>query len=150
MVFKAQSPLESNNTLFYPLTTYDQIIMSDGTRWNGVVNAPSRISVAVLSNGWVQSETGRYTKTVLVEGIDENTACSTIDLDMSNITEDNITDIKQAWSLVDNVETVNGGFLFTAFTEAPAIDFDVIVDAYGVFNMNTDGNSLPDAEGVSF
>ena len=150
MAIKVQTPLEYKGEQFYPLTTYDQIIMSDGTRWNGVVNAPSRICVSVLSNGWVQSETGRYTQTILVDGIDENTACSTIDLDMSNITEDNITDIKQAWSLVDNVETVNGGFLFTAFTEAPTIDFDVIVDAYGVFNMDADGNSLPDAEGVSF
>ena len=39
MVFKAQSPLKNNNTLFYPLTTYDQIIMPDGTRWNGIASS---------------------------------------------------------------------------------------------------------------
>ena len=32
---KLQKPLMDKNGSFYPLTTYDQIIMPDNSRWNG-------------------------------------------------------------------------------------------------------------------
>lgn len=36
-VTKPQSPIRNGDEGIYPLTTYDQIIMPDGSRWNGVV-----------------------------------------------------------------------------------------------------------------
>lgn len=33
---KPQSPIKNSNDHIYPLTTYDQIIMPDGSRWDGV------------------------------------------------------------------------------------------------------------------
>lgn len=36
-VIKPQSPIKSGSIGILPLTSYDQIIMADGTRWNGVV-----------------------------------------------------------------------------------------------------------------
>lgn len=32
---KPQSPIKNGEDRIYPLTTYDQIIMADGSRWNG-------------------------------------------------------------------------------------------------------------------
>lgn len=32
---KPQSPIKRGQDYLYPLTTYDQIIMNDGSRWNG-------------------------------------------------------------------------------------------------------------------
>lgn len=36
-VTKPQSPIRNGDEGIYPLTTFDQIIMADGSRWNGVV-----------------------------------------------------------------------------------------------------------------
>ena len=33
--YKPQSPIKNGEDYIYPLTTYDQIITSDGSRWNG-------------------------------------------------------------------------------------------------------------------
>ena len=51
MVFKAQSPLKNNNTLFYPLTTYDQIILPNNERWDGSLSQTKRINISVPANG---------------------------------------------------------------------------------------------------
>lgn len=36
-VYKAKKPFKQDGKHYYPITTYDQIIMSDGNRWNGGV-----------------------------------------------------------------------------------------------------------------
>lgn len=36
--YKPQSPLVVNGNGVFPLTTYDQVIMNDGSRWNGEAN----------------------------------------------------------------------------------------------------------------
>ena len=35
---KLQKPLKDKEGSFYPLTTYDQIIMPDNSRWNGKIS----------------------------------------------------------------------------------------------------------------
>ena len=35
---KLQKPLKDKEGSFYPLTTYDQIIMPDNSRWNGEIS----------------------------------------------------------------------------------------------------------------
>lgn len=35
---KLQKPLKDKDGSFYPLTTYDQIIMPDNSRWNGQIS----------------------------------------------------------------------------------------------------------------
>ena len=40
-VYKLNSPIKQDNILYYPLTTYDQIIMPSGGRWDGVVASGS-------------------------------------------------------------------------------------------------------------
>ena len=39
---KPQSPILYKNNYIYPLTTYDQIILADGGRWDGIVIPASR------------------------------------------------------------------------------------------------------------
>lgn len=43
-------PLQDKYGFFYPLTTYDQIIMPDGiSRWNGTFNMPDIINADTLN-----------------------------------------------------------------------------------------------------
>ena len=156
---KPQSPLMLGENGILPLTSYDQIIMPDGSRWNGKAlsdtNNPdetpttsytifNRISFTVLASGWVQSETGRFTQTITINDVTSHSTCYHIDVDMSAVTEDTIDDIKGAWALVDNAETVDGGIMLTCFTKAPTVDFAVIAD---IQEIVTD---IPNANGVSF
>lgn len=39
---KPQSPILYKNDYIYPLTTYDQIILADGSRWDGIIIPASR------------------------------------------------------------------------------------------------------------
>lgn len=158
-IVKPQSPLMLGENGILPLTSYDQIIMPDGGRWNGKAipdteenpeESPStyltfnRISFAVPSANWVQADTGRYTQIIALNDITSHSKCYHIDVDMSTVTEETIEDIKGAWALVDNAETVDGGIMLTCFTEAPAVDFAVIAD---IQEIVTD---IPNANGVNF
>lgn len=51
---KPQSPIKNGEDHVYPLTTYDQIIMSDGSRWDGVVSDVTAVSA-------VNGQTGNVT-----------------------------------------------------------------------------------------
>lgn len=77
---KPQAPLQKGEDHIYPLTTYDQIVMPDGKRWNGNTAIPQILSQAAslpLAN-WVADESEEtYSQTVAVEGI-------TIDVNKTN------------------------------------------------------------------
>lgn len=36
-VYKANMPISQDGNYYYPITTYDQIVMPDNSRWNGIV-----------------------------------------------------------------------------------------------------------------
>lgn len=91
----------------------------------------SRIAFIAPASGWSQESTGRYTQTIAVANITSQTRCLLIDIDMSNVTESNIADIKQAWGFVDNAETADIGVKLTCFTDAPTTDIPLIVDIQG-------------------
>jgi hypothetical protein len=103
-----------------------------------------RIYFTVPASGWVQTETGRYTQTIAIGGITSNSMCYHLDLDMTSVTEDTITTIKEAWSFIDNAETAGNGILLTCFTQAPTVDLSLIVDVQKVIS------NFPNASGVSF
>ena len=197
---KPQSPIKLGEDHIYPLTTIDQVVMSDGKRLGGVgvylekpedgedttleagVNAdtlggilPSgfvlnsdfneykntleadisenyvaksdipvtsvngmfgdikiaelhRIVFPFSDSGWVEQDDGRFTQLSELSGITSETHACSIDIDMGNATADNISDLRDAWSMIDIAETVDGGILLTAFDGAPEIDFNVIVE----------------------
>lgn len=140
---------ENGNSATYP-TFASQVFMDDGTSVDKLINTSvgymvmNRINFNVPADGWTQTETGRYTQIIPVTGINVYSHCYHIDLDMSAVTEETVEDIKSAWSLIDNAETVNGGIMLTSFTEAPSVDFPVITD---VQMRITD---IPSAQGVGF
>ena len=87
-----------------------------------------RIIFPFHSSGWTEQDDGRFTQLSELSGITSETRACSIDIDMSNATVDNISDLRDAWSVIDIAETVDGGILLTAFDGAPEIDFNVIVE----------------------
>jgi hypothetical protein len=59
--YKPQTPLAKGNNFIYPLTTYDQIIMSDGKKWNGKTGSDIQIEPAITS--------GIKLATITVDGV---------------------------------------------------------------------------------
>lgn len=146
-VIKKKYPIldENGQSATYP-TFASQVFFNDGTSLesHAINTLMTRMSLSVPASKWVQANTGRYTQIILVDNINESSKCYHIDVDMSEVTEDTFEDIKKAWALVDNAETVNGGIKLTCFSEAPSIDFNVIVDVEEVIA------DLPSAWGVTF
>ena len=146
-VIKKKYPIidENGQSATYP-TFASQVFFDDGTSLesHAINTLMTRMSLSIPTSGWVQTSTGRYTQTILVDNVNESSKCYHIDVDMSAVTEDTFEDIKKAWALVDNAETVNGGIKLTCFSEAPSIDFNVIVDVEEVIV------DLPSAWGVGF
>ena len=146
-VIKKKYPIidENGQSATYP-TFASQVFFDDGTSLeNHAINTlMTRMSLSVPTSGWVQANTGRYTQTISVDNVNASSKCYHIDVDMSAVTEDTFEDIKKAWALVDNAETVNGGIKLTCFSEAPSINFNVIVDIEEVIV------DLPSAWGVTF
>lgn len=85
-IVKAQSPLRerSTNTYFYPLTCYDQVVMPDGSRWDGTVqtqSVSSQLCYADLTiEGWSATSDGPggYRQTVQLYNKDTDTALTSI------------------------------------------------------------------------
>ena len=128
-IIKKKYPIvdENGQSTTYP-TFASQVFFNDGTSLeNNVIN---RIFLEVPAVNWVQADTGRYTQLIPIEGVTEYTKCYHLDIDMSNATEDNISDIKKAWSYIDYAETITGGILLTCFTDVPTIDFTTIAYFY--------------------
>lgn len=146
-VIKKKYPIidENGQSATYP-TFASQVFFDDGTSLQNHAINPimTRVQLNVPVTGWIQASSGRYTQTISVNNITSSSKCYHIDIDMSMVTEDTFIDIKDAWALIDNAETVNGGIKLTCFSEAPSIDFNVIVDIEEVIM------DLPSALGVTF
>lgn len=146
-VIKKKYPIidENGQSATYP-TFASQVFFDDGTciADRAFNNLMARVSFVAPASGWIQTDTGRYTQTVAVEGITSHSQCYHLDLDMSTVNEDTIEDIKEAWSLVDNAETTDEGILLTCFTDVPTVDLPLIVDIQKVVS------NLPNANGVNF
>ena len=61
---KLQRPLTINGNNIYPLTTYDQIIMSDGKKWNGKAGSDIQIEPLIAS--------GTKLATITVDGVSKD------------------------------------------------------------------------------
>lgn len=103
-----------------------------------------RMQATVPANGWVQQSTGRYTQTIQVSDLTSHSVCHHADVNMSGVTEETAADIKQAWSMIDNIEATDAGVVFTSFTEAPQVDFNVYIDIEEFIE------TVPNANGVIF
>lgn len=128
-VYKANMPLKQDGKYWYPITRFDQIVMADGSRWQGTTNTARKIVVTVPTNGWQQQPTGRYTQEIMLEDFTAETRCNFIDIDMSIANEENIESLRENWSLVDIADTIEGGIKLTAFSGKPEIDLQLVIEA---------------------
>ena len=64
-VQKATNPFKQDSNYYYPITTYDQIIMPDGSRWEGVTSDNLITTVGPISiaqSAWTSANGGwKYT-----------------------------------------------------------------------------------------
>ena len=142
---KPQSPLEFQENYIYPLTTFDQIILPDGNRWNGGIQSVEHVTTLVPVTNWEEEEDGSYTQMVYINDFDSNTVCPAIDVDMSKLTKETYADAVEAWACVDKVQTIEDGVLLTCFSTKPKVDFDIYLNINRIGIVN-----LPNASGVSF
>lgn len=84
--------------------------------------------VALPASGW--SGSSPYTQTVACSDI-KATDTPLVDIDMSSATADTVEDLTYAWSLVNRVETKDGGITATAHLEKPEVDMNLIILAIG-------------------
>lgn len=134
---KPQSPLKLGEDYIYPLTTYDQILMPDGSRWEGILDTGNnlfinRFTMTLPANSWVlENEEGPYTQQISLSGILLKDV-PIIDINMAGInTKEAIAELKNNWALVDNYEIVsNDTIKFSCWEESPTIDLPLKLIAF--------------------
>lgn len=144
-VQKATNPFKQDSNYYYPLTTYDQIIMPDGSRWEGVVSENLLTTVGPISiaqSSWVSSNGGwKYTY---------NSTAITDDMAVVEYLPSSATQGNQAAAI--DWETLDGSLVLTTATK-PTGTLEVTfvlcgtsgaVQTAGVSRVN---GILPDANG---
>lgn len=155
--YKPQSPFRKGEDYFFPITTYDQIIMPDGNRWDGKAASDgensatlfvNRYTLSLPSANWVlESEDGPYVQHVDVSGITTNDVLIA-DIDMSAVTKDTVGELKNNWALIDDCESSSDNVVkFICWQSAPEIDMSVKITA---FSSSAIAASYPSAEEASF
>lgn len=155
--YKPQKPIIKDGNYIYPLTTYDQIIMPDGNRWDGKAASGgentttlfiNRYTLSLPAANWVlESEDGPYVQHIDVSGITTNDVLIA-DIDMSAVTKDTVGELKNNWALVDDYESSSDNVIkFICWEGAPEIDMSVRITA---FSGSAIAASYPPAEEASF
>lgn len=126
---KPQSPIKNGENHIYPLTTHDQIILADGSRWDGklvleqVANLFTQTHKIVLTvDGW--NDTVPYIQTINIEGLMANDLIN-VDIDMSEATNSTAGAIQEAWCLVGRSVVTEGAITFYCYDTKPEMDLKV-------------------------
>ena len=85
---KPQSPIKNGDDNIYPLTTYDQIIMSDNSRWDGDVGVKSvnrKTGNVTLTASDVGAATSEHTHNYPVTSVDGKTGAVTLDYPVTSV-----------------------------------------------------------------
>lgn len=154
---KPVTPLKKEQSFIYPITTYDQIILENGNRWNGVTLQAEDVEILIQEkvitttysrtldkDNW-SGNNAPYTQEINIENITEADD-PIVDIDLSEAAVGNIANLKKNWAYVDRVTTSTGKITFYCYTNRPIIDLPVNLKI--ISNM-IDGD-LEYAEGVSF
>lgn len=66
--YKPQSPIKNGEDYIYPLTTHDQIIMADGSRWNGKMSEDFFVAnnITTTEEGYVLDARQGYALNTLI------------------------------------------------------------------------------------
>lgn len=133
--YKPQSPIKKGEVGIYPLTTYDQVIMKDGSRFEGEIQ---KVKIPLLyygvfkANSWVQNSSS-YSQTVqlLTDEQDSNIDSSSqfYSLPMCKQTDDKnqnqqLQEILNLFYLGNSILN-NNQVTVILFDEKPSIDITV-------------------------
>ena len=124
--YKPNNFIQRKEDFISPLTTYDQVILPDGSRWNGNTAIPQIFSQAASLPlaSWVADESGEtYSQTVAVEGI-------TIDINKTNAIVSPSTDRAMEEEYLGcevRASSQGDGTLIFTCTSLPTIDLEANV-----------------------
>lgn len=144
---KPQSPLTHGENFIYPITTHDQIVLPDGSRWDGVSNKISSVNGKVGAveldatdigaatmircntwaeyNGW--SSTAPYTQTVSTPGVlASDTPLVDIYFLDSDTTATSLARL-ESWNCVNRIVAGNDTLTLYAYEEKPSEGFGINV-----------------------
>lgn len=150
---KPQSPLKKGEDHIYPLTTYDQIIMANGSRWDGKSSSgsasilASRAEVVLPANNWVgmnNTEEPPYYINCSVPKILEEDLYS-VDVNMDAVNVDNYSEYLENYALITRTLSEDGIVKFMCYGEKPTIDLTI-----NVHFIHKIGDSLTFAEDGEF
>ena len=126
--FKPQSPLNVNGNGIYPLTTYDQIVLQDGSRWDGKTFLTNILAYSKTINLPVQNWTDEapYIQSIEFPGLEEDDLVN-MDISMKEATVSTASTIPENWGYVGRSLAEKNLITFFCYESKPEIDLTVNV-----------------------
>lgn len=123
---KPQSPLIKGDDYFYPLTTADQIIMSNGLRMEDMVGKTKTQTITLYQNGW--STQAPYCYSITVKELNDRIPARVYPVYPSDVSLDNKIAYKEELSKITNCERDGMIMTFECWEDVPAMDLVVEVE----------------------
>lgn len=122
---KPQSPLTKGNDYFYPLTTSDQVIMSNGQRLEDVVGKTVTTTLILYANGWSESN-APYTYTTSIPNLDNKTQLK-IYPSFPDGFEEKVA-YKKECAKICHCEREDSILIFECWEDVPTVDITLIAE----------------------
>lgn len=119
---KPQSPIKKGEDFVYPLTTHDQIILPDGSRWDGGTVAHVSYTATFASGGW--TTTAPYTQTTAAAAA-LATDSPVADLDTSSLTTSNYSTMMDEWAKIGRIIANDGSVTAYCYESVPTTNLTV-------------------------
>lgn len=121
---KPQSPLSKGNDYFYPLTTSDQVIMSNGSRLEDIVGKTINTTITLYANGW--SEATPYTYAISIPNLTNKTQIKIYPIFPDGLEEKKM--YKKECAKICHCEQEESILIFECWEEIPNIDININVE----------------------
>lgn len=135
---KPQSPLARGDDYFYPLTTADQVIMSNGLRMEDVVGKTKTQTITLYQNGW--SALAPYCYSITIKGLNDRIPARVYPVYPSDMSLDNKIAYKEELSKITHCERDGMIMTFECWEDVPTIDLVVEVEMSVLYPLESSIN----------
>ena len=91
----------------------------------------TQLSISVPANQWqYNDEVGAYIHTITLPEEYLSRAISSVDIDMSNATSDNASQLLDTWFLINRATISENIVQLICFYNAPAIDINIMLEVF--------------------
>lgn len=144
---KPQSPLARGDDYFYPLTTADQVILSNGLRMEDMVGKTRTQTITLYQNGW--SAQAPYCYSITIQGLNDKIPARVYPVYPSDVSLDSKIAYKEELAKITHCERDGMIMTFECWEDVPAMDLVVEVEMSvlypleGSINMDDIESLLP-------